>query len=165
MENNAINFPQRLNSTNHSSCQYCSTDVRAERWLWIWRDESKPSKTNNAEGCLVSHTKNTKRTNTYGSRSISSLDVKKFYCQQSSVASYYGSTMSAVKNTLPKIILQGTVDDRRRRRKPRKSWRDNMDRPVIVVVAAHRRRQKSMSDHCSGGVCRSTWTTLGRQWS
>ena len=29
----------------------------------------------------------------------------------------------------------------------------------IVVIAVHRRRQKSMGDHCSQGVCRST--TLG----
>ena len=32
-----------------------------------------------------------------------------------------------------------------------------MDRPVIVVVAAHRRRQKSMDDHCNAGVC---WSSL-----
>ena len=31
-----------------------------------------------------------------------------------------------------------------------------MDRPVIVVVAAHCRWQKSVGDHCSGGICQST---------
>ena len=31
-----------------------------------------------------------------------------------------------------------------------------IDRPVIVIVAAHRRRQKSMGDHHSGGVCLSS---------
>ena len=31
-------FLKGLNSTNHSSCQYFSTDVRSERWLRIWRD-------------------------------------------------------------------------------------------------------------------------------
>ena len=31
-----------------------------------------------------------------------------------------------------------------------------MDRPVIVVVVAHRRRPKAMGDYCSVGVCRGT---------
>ena len=34
-----------------------------------------------------------------------------------------------------------------------------MDMPVIVVVAAHRGRHKSMGDHYSGGVFRSTLTS------
>ena len=54
-------FLQWLSSTNHLSCQYCSLDVRAVRWLRIWRDESKPFKTNAAGGCLAYHTKNTKQ--------------------------------------------------------------------------------------------------------
>ena len=37
-----------------------------------------------------------------------------------------------------------------------------MDRAVTVVVVAYRRRQRSMSDHHSRGVCRSTSTTPRR---
>ena len=40
-----------------------------------------------------------------------------------------------------------------------------MVRPVIVIVATHCRSQKLMGDHCSGGVCQSTPTTLGRLMS
>ena len=36
-----------------------------------------------------------------------------------------------------------------------------MDRPVIVIIAVHRRHQKVDGNHCCGGVCRSTPTTLG----
>ena len=36
----------RLNSSNHSSCQCCSVDVRAGRWLQIWKGESRSLKTN-----------------------------------------------------------------------------------------------------------------------
>ena len=36
-----------------------------------------------------------------------------------------------------------------------KRQHQGMARQVIVVVA-HRKRQKSIGDHCSGGVCRST---------
>ena len=36
-----------------------------------------------------------------------------------------------------------------------------MNRPVIVLIAAHRKGQKSMGDNCSRGVCRSTQMMLG----
>ena len=43
-----------------------------------------------------------------------------------------------------------------------KGQHQGMDRPVIVVVAAQRGRQKSMNDRSSGGICRSSandaWT-------
>ena len=51
-------------------------------------------------------------------------------------------------DTLPKIILQWTVDGSRRRGRSRKS---SMDRPVIVV-ATHRRRWKTTGAHWV--VCR-----------
>ena len=45
-------------------------------------------------------------------------------------------------DTLLKIIVQGTLDCSRRRGKPHKSWKDGqhkgMDRPIDVVIAAHR---------------------------
>ena len=40
-----------------------------------------------------------------------------------------------------------------------------MDRPVIVVVAVHRRRPKSMGDHCSGGVCLSNPNHTWASWA
>ena len=36
-----------------------------------------------------------------------------------------------------------------------------MDKQVVIVVTAHRRRKKSMGDHHSVGVCRSTQRRLG----
>ena len=77
-------------------CQYCSTNVRAGRWQQIWQDESKSLKTNAAGGCLVYHTESIKPTDTHVNRPISSPDIRNFYYQLSSVASYHGSAMSAV---------------------------------------------------------------------
>ena len=71
---------------------------------------------------------------------------------------YHSSAMSAVTiRSLPKIILQGTVDGSRRTGRPRVMW--DINRPV-VIVAALRGQQKSMDDHC--GVqhdCRSARKT------
>ena len=81
-------------------------------------------------------------------------------------------------DTLPKIILEGKVviaeEDRvnQVRRTPVAAIHTKKCPPLEppledtinewTVVAAHCRRQKSMDDHCSWGVCRSTTTTLGR---
>ena len=40
-----------------------------------------------------------------------------------------------------------------------------MYKPVIVVVAAHHKRQKAMGNHHNRGVCQSTLTTFGRHRS
>ena len=110
------------------------------------------------EVCLVYHTRSTERTIVHGSRSISSPDVWNFYYQRSSVTSYHGSTMSAIT-----IRCQTSFY--------REHWMEvvaeldhvnpggatsKMDIPVIVVLAVHRRRQKSMGDHQNRGVCRRT---------
>ena len=106
-------FLQRLNTTNHSSCQYCSRDVRAGRWLRILRDESKPLKVNATGWCLAYHTETVKRkrTNTYCNSSMYSPEIRNFYYQPSSVASYlpYFSHV-CIHYTLSKIISHGTVD-------------------------------------------------------
>ena len=100
-------------------------DVRAGRWLRIWRDESKPLKTNASGACLTYHTKNTKRTNIYDNRSIFSPEVRNFNQKPSDVA------IIMVRPCLPlryavKIIRQRTVDDSRRWGRPSKSWRYNI---------------------------------------
>ena len=63
-------------------------------------------------------------------------------------------------DTLPKIILQGSMDRRRRRGSPRKSWKDNIkdwtDQSIDVIIAPRCRGQASM------GICRGTPTTPGR---
>ena len=38
-----------------------------------------------------------------------------------------------------------------------------MGMPIDVAIAAHRRRQKSKGSYHSGGICRNTPTTPGRQ--
>ena len=64
-------------------------------------------------------------------------------------------------DTLPKIMLQATVDGRGRLRKIMEGQHQGMDRPIIVVAVAHRRRQMSKDDHHSRGVCQSKPTTPG----
>ena len=99
-----------------------------------------------------------KRNKYIWSRSISSPDVRNFCCLPSSIVSYHGSALSAVNDTLPKIILHvrnGSLC-RRRPRKPQKDNTKNVDRPVIVVVAAHRTRQNPIGNHHSRTICRST---------
>ena len=62
----AIVFLQRLNSTNHRSCQ-CSTDARAGCWLRISRDKSNPLKTNAEKDSIKDNIKE------WTSQSLSSL--------------------------------------------------------------------------------------------
>ena len=50
----------------------------------------------NIEECLAYHIEGIKQTNMYGNRSISSPDVRSFYCQPSSITSYHGSAASIV---------------------------------------------------------------------
>ena len=57
-----------------------------------------------------------------GNRSVSSPNVRSFYCQPSTVANYHGSATSVVMN----IRLQGTVDGSRRRGIHCKSWKENI---------------------------------------
>ena len=89
------------------------------------KKQTRPLETNATGECFTYHTENKKQTNMHDNRSISSPDVRSFYCQPSSVARYHGSDVCH-RNTLPKIILQGTVDGRRRRGRPSKSWKDNI---------------------------------------
>ena len=50
------------------------------------RGESRSLKTNATEECLAYHAENIEQTSVYGNRSLSSPDVRSFYCQPSSVA-------------------------------------------------------------------------------
>ena len=60
--------------------------------------------------------------------------------------SWFGHVCS--HDTLPKFILQGTVDGSHRRGRLQKSWRGD----IKVVIAEHHRRQKSIGNDRSGGV-------------
>jgi hypothetical protein len=61
-------------------------------------------------------------------------------------------------DALPKIILQGTVDGKRRRGRPRKSWRDNIKEwtgqsmSSLLRVAEDRRRWAAVTAEASVGV-------------
>ena len=85
--------------TLHLCYHNCSMDMRAGRWRRIWRVESKPLKTNATGGCLAYVSYREHKTNKYrppyGSRPLSSLDARSFYCQPSRVASSHDSVMSA----------------------------------------------------------------------
>ena len=78
-------------------------------------------------GCLAYHTEIIKRTSTCGNRSISSPDIRNFYCQPPSVVSYHRSAMSAVTIRCQNHATENSsLYDSRCRWRPRKSWRDNM---------------------------------------
>ena len=108
--------------------------------------------------CVTLRAKN--KMSTDRSRSVS--------CQEfllSSVNSYHSFTMYAVTIRCKKVILRGTVDVSRRNRWPCKSWKDNMKEwtgQSLSSLLWHCRRQKSMYNHHSRGVCQSTTTTPGR---
>ena len=53
---------QRINSTNHLSCQYCSMDGRVGLCPQIWKYESRLYKTNASAVCLAYDTENIKGT-------------------------------------------------------------------------------------------------------
>ena len=63
-------------------------------------------------------------------------------------------------DTLPKIILQGSVDGKRRRGRPRKSWKDNIKEWKGQSMRCG--GQASMGGRHGGGICRGTPTTPGR---
>ena len=61
-------------------------------------------------------------------------------------------------DTLPMIILQGTVDGSRRRARPRKSWKDNIKEWTgqsmsSLLRIADDRESRSMGNHRSGYIC------------
>ena len=76
--------------------------------------------------CLAYHTESIKRTTTFGSRSVSYSDLRSFCCQavKHCKLSWFGHICR--HDTLPKIILQGSVDGRHRRCRPRKSWKNSI---------------------------------------
>ena len=94
-ENKAISL--QTNKLHKSlSCQYCSMDVRAGRWWRIWETNPRFWKQMISMDAWHYHRENTKQTIIYGNRSIFLPDERRFYCQLSSVASYHGSSTSAI---------------------------------------------------------------------
>ena len=129
------------NSTSHLSCQYCSMDVRAQRGRRIWRSESRPLKTNTTGECLTYHTDSIKQTNMYGNRPVSSSDVRSFYRQLPCVACYRCSAMSVFMICSRKsyyINERGQYSSQMKSSQIMKGQHQGMDRPVDVVIAAHR---------------------------
>ena len=94
-------------------------DVRAGRWLRIWRGESKPLATNatgDAWRIIGPYREHT--TSEYVWRQVNVLVVHQdFYCQLSSVGHV------CYNGTLLKVIMQWIRDGSRRRGRPRK-WRN-----------------------------------------
>ena len=137
--------------------------MRTGCWQQIWRGECRPFKTNAAGGCLVyhTHTKSIKQTYMYGNRSLSSPD-RTSELLLSIVRSYHGSAMSVVmisywrsyyKEQWMVVVTEEDCVSHGQRQGM------DIDRPVDVVIAAHRRWQKSISSYDSGGICRSTPAT------
>ena len=115
--------------------------------------ESKHLKTNATVGlgCLVYHSNNPKLMNIYGSKSVASPDVRNI----------------SHHDTVPKITAQGKsmLLLLRNTTQIMEGQHQRMYRPVIVVIAAHRRWQKLIGYHYSGGICWSSPTMLGRHKS
>ena len=67
-----------------------------------------------------------------------------------------------------KTILQETADGGRLGKTKTaeiiEGQRQKLDRPVIVVTAAHRGRQKSMNNHNSTGVCQEYSDDAWASW-
>ena len=68
-------------------------------------------------------------------------------------------------NTLPKIILQGTVDGSRRRGRPRRSWKDNtkewtgQSMSSLLRIADERVRWAVIAADTSVGVPNDAWAS------
>ena len=133
------------------------------------------------EWFLIDKTATTGKQTTFDKSTITHWKFRKNVCLFYSrvVKAYFNSIskLSAIRNTLswlghvcrhdklPKNKLQGTVDGRRRRGRPHKSWMEGqhqgMNRPVDVVIAAHRGWRRPMCSHRSRCICRSTQKTPG----
>ena len=110
--NNAISFP--TNITRYESLV-----------LSVLMGESRPLKTNATEELLAYHTESMKQANMCGNRSTHRRTLRTFTVNvKRRKLSWFGYVCR--HDTLPKIILQGTVDSSRRRGRPRKSWKDNI---------------------------------------
>ena len=75
---------------------------------------------------MAYNTKSIKQTNIYANRSISSPDVRSFYCQPSSVASFHGSAMLVVMIRCRISYYKEQLDGWRHRGRPHESWRDDI---------------------------------------
>ena len=109
----------------------------------------------------IMHTENIKQTRMYRNRSMSSSDVRSVYCQLLQVIMVHPrlSLLYAVEDH-----SQGTVDGRRRRGRPCKSWKDKVKEWTGQLISSLLRitDDRLMGSHCSNWICRSTPTTSGR---
>ena len=117
------------------------------------------------KGCRrMLHIRIENKTNQYGNRSIYSPDVRNCYCQPPSVASYHGSAMSIVTircqnyTTGNSRMVVAAEEDRVNHGRTRPIY-EGMDNAVIVVIAAHRRRQGVTEGNYKGPVF-CTWLKL-----
>ena len=150
---NAISFPTKVKTRqSHLACQ-CGAG------------EANPGLGEKATGgCSANHTERIKQKNMYGNRSISSPDVKSFYCQASQaiiVRPRLSSRYAAEDHT-----TRNSGWYRRRRWRPRKSWKDNIKEwtgqsmPSLLRIADDRDRWPVIAS--DAWICRNTPTTPGR---
>ena len=165
MEKQSI-FMHRLNSTNHASRQYCSTDVTAGRWLRIWNMNRRiQAFVNKCYRRMLGIPNIDHKTNEY----VWQQDVRNFYCQPSSVASYHDSAMSVVTIRCQKPYYIGIIDSSSRLGRRRKSWRGNIIEWTgksllsLLHIADNRSRWATITAETSVR-CRSTpndaWASL-----
>ena len=107
-------------STSHFSCQHCSMDVRAGRWRWIWRE----NKCYRRKLGLSYRKHKTNATGHYPRRTSRVFTIKR------RKLSWFGHVCRHY--TLPRLVLQETVDGSLRR-SPRKSWKDNITEVDVAI--------------------------------
>ena len=126
------------------------------------RGEARLLSRNATGACSAYHTGSIKRTDTFGSRSTCSPDVRSFYYQQSSVASYNGSAMSAAMTRCRKLYYQEqwtvVVAEEDRESDGRTALRrvDGPSQSVLslLLIADDIIDGYGLANHHSGGICR-----------
>ena len=164
-------FPPRLNCLGHLSSRCFSTDVRAGRWRLIGKGESRHLKTNATEGRMLRISYWEHKTNDYvwqqviilaGHQELLLPTVKR------RELSWFGHVCR--HDSLSKIILQGTVDERRRKGRPRKSWKDyikectGQSTSSLVRVAEDKRQWAAIIAEASVGVTQRRLGVKGFDW-
>ena len=133
---------------NHLSCKFCSTDVRAGRWLRIW--ETNPSLWKQV---CVAHIQWTKRIRRTWELLLSTVKRRKLFDHV------------CPHDTLPKIMLHETVNGSRRRTRLRKSWMDNIKKSTgqslssLLRIAGDRSRWATIAAKASVGVPSDAWAS------
>ena len=163
LKNKAISFELKI---NFQLVLHITHLVNNALWMWESGIDSRSGgeysllKTNATGECwhIIQH-----KTNEYVRQQVNILARRQEFTVNRKKLSWFGHVCRY--DMLLKIILQGTVDGRRRKGRPRKSrnGHQGMDRPDDVIITAHCGLQQSMGSHHSGGIGRSIPTTLGHQ--